>query len=169
LVSGFDTATSLSRSSRVDRRFTNVVLAFRSVSGSSVSAWSRELFSCAIAPNVVFVLLTRLVRSSLRSASAVTVEDVSRTKRVSTFWSSASSAVTSLVDTRKGEKYFVACRASSPLPSYWSARPRITFCRPRRVRGLSVLKSVSMSTGAVVSSVPILPPSSIFFALFGPG
>ncbi len=123
LVPGFDTATSLSRSSRVARRFTKVVLAFRSVSGSSSSARSREAFSWAIAPKVAFVLVTRPARSSRRSASAVTVVAPSFTKRSSTAWSSASSLVTSLVDTRKGEKYLVACARLLALAVVLVAEP----------------------------------------------
>ena len=72
LVAGLDSATSTSRSSSVARRFTNVVLARRSVVGSSSSARESATFSAAIAPAVAFALLTRPERSSRRSATAVT-------------------------------------------------------------------------------------------------
>jgi hypothetical protein len=168
-VAGFDTSTSCSRSSSVERRFTNVVLPLRSVSGSSSRARSSAALSAPIAPKAVFALLTRSARSSRRSAIADTAVEVSVTKRSRIFWSRASSRVRLLVLTRKGLKYLVASRASSPLPSYWSPKPRTTFRRPLRVRASRVLKSVSMSTGALVSSAPISPPSSISPELFGPG
>ena len=117
----------------MERRFTNVVFALRRVSGSSSSALSRAALSAPIAPKAVFALLTRSARSSRRSAIAVTAVEVSVTKRSRTFWSSASSRVRSLVLTRNGLKYLVASEACSPLPSYWSPKPRMTFRRPFRV------------------------------------
>ena len=95
-MAGFDTSTSRSRSSSVERRFTNVVLALRRVSGRSSSALSSAALSAPIAPKAVFALLTRSARSSRRSAIAVTASEVSVTKRSRTFWSSASSRVRSL-------------------------------------------------------------------------
>jgi hypothetical protein len=50
-VFGFDSSTSWSRSSSVARRFTNVVLALRSVSGSSSSARWSDALSSPIAPS----------------------------------------------------------------------------------------------------------------------
>ena len=70
----------------------------------------------------------RGARRSRHRASRV----ASRTAR-STSWSSASSRVRSLVLTRNGLKYLVASLACSPLPSYRSPEPRMTFCRPPRV------------------------------------
>ena len=87
------------------RRFTKVVFALRSVSGSRSSAVSSATFSSAIAPIAVLVLLTSCSRSPLRSAIAETVVAPSRTKRSSTFWSSASSRVRSVVELRNGAKY----------------------------------------------------------------
>ena len=74
-VAGLDSATSTSRSSSVARRFTNVVLARRSVVGSSPSARASATFSWPIAAAVAFVLPTRSARSSRRSATAVTARE----------------------------------------------------------------------------------------------
>ena len=56
LVAGFDSSTSWSRSSSVERRFTNVVFALRSVLGSSSSARSSAALSSPIARKAVLVL-----------------------------------------------------------------------------------------------------------------
>ena len=79
---GFDSSTSWSRSSSVVRRFTNVVLALRSVPGSSSSARWSDVLSSPIARIAAFVLLTRFARSSRRSAIAETVSAPSFRKRV---------------------------------------------------------------------------------------
>ena len=63
---GFDSLTSLSRSSSVLRRFTKVVFALRSVLGSSSSARWRATFSSPMARIAEFVLLTSSVRSPRR-------------------------------------------------------------------------------------------------------
>ena len=68
-----------------------------------------------------------------------------------------------------GLKYLAASLASSALPSYCVAPPWTICWRPLRVFGSSVLKSWSRSTGVVVSSASIWPPSSISLPSFGPG
>ena len=168
-VAGFDSSTSTSRSSSVERRFTNVVLALRSVPGSSSSARPRATFSSPIARNAVLVLPTSASSSALRSAIADTVVAPSRRKRSSTAWSRASSLVRAVVLERNGAKYLMLSPASSPLPSYCVPEPRMKFRRPSRVSVSSALKTASMSTGAFVLSAPISPPSSISFASLGPG
>ena len=94
---------------------------------------------------------------------------MSRTKRLRISWSSATSRVSRVVLERNGAKYLVLSLASWPRPSYQVPEPRITLRRPARVLSSSVLKSTSMSTGALVSSAPICPPSAISRPLFGPG
>ena len=80
-VAGLDAVTSGSRSSRVERRFTNVVLPLRSVVGSCSSARESEAFSLEIAPIVVLALPTRAERSLRRAASVETTREVSTRKR----------------------------------------------------------------------------------------
>ena len=99
-VAGLDSATSTSRSSSVARRFTNVVLARRSVVGSSSSARESATFSAAIAPAVAFALPTRPARSSRRSATAVTAREELTMKRVS----APSSSVTWLDQHARGRQ-----------------------------------------------------------------
>jgi hypothetical protein len=117
----------------------------------------------------VFVFATRPARSSRRSAIADTVADVSLTKRLRIASSSASSLVSRVVLLRNGAKYLVLSLASCALPSYQVPEPRMTFSRPLRVFASRVLKSTSRSTGALVSSAPIRPPSAISSSLLGPG
>jgi hypothetical protein len=116
-----------------------------------------------------FVLLTRSARSARREAIAETVSAPSCTNCSNTSWSSASSSVSREVLPRNGPKYLRLSPASTPRLSYWLPDPRITLRSPSRVLASSVLKSVSRSTGALVSSAPIRPPSSSSSALFGPG
>ena len=61
------------------------------------------------------------------------------------------------------------CPASAPRASYCVPDPRMKLRSPARVFASSVLKSVSRSTGALVSSAPMLSPSASSWALFGPG
>src|ERR1700736_5963694 len=75
LVAGLDAATSTSRSLSVWRRFTKVVLALRSVPGSSPSARPSATFSDPIADVVVLVLETRSVSVVWRAARVVTTRD----------------------------------------------------------------------------------------------
>ena len=86
-VAGFDSATSGSRSSSVARRFTNVVLALRSDVGSRPSARPRATFSSPIAAAVWSAFPTSEARSPRRAAMALTVRDVSVTKRWKVTWS----------------------------------------------------------------------------------
>ena len=167
LVAGFDAATSGSRSSRVARRFTNVVLALRSEAGSRRSDWSRATFSSPIAAAVWSALPTSCERSSRRAAIAVTVRAVSVTKR----WKVTLSAMISRTRREEvdsvGLKYLRARFACWALFMYWVAPPFTIFWRAASVAGSSVSKSWSRSTGAVTSSGGIWPPSGIFSALFG--
>ena len=68
----------------------------------------------------------------------------------------------------KGLKYLALWLACLPLPTYCSADPWMTSCRPLRVFGSSVLKSWSRSTGVVVRSALIVAPSLSLGALLGP-
>jgi hypothetical protein len=146
-----------------------VVLAFRSVSGSSSRARWRAALSSPIARIAEFVLLTRSVRSPRRSAIADTVSAPSRRNCDSTRWSSASSCVSREVEPRKGAKYLMLWPASAPASSYCVPVPRMKSRRPPRVFLSRVLKRTSMSTGDVVESAPMWPPSSISSELLGPG
>jgi hypothetical protein len=74
-----------------------------------------------------------------------------------------------VVVNRKGGKYLVLSAASAALPSYQVPEPRMTLRRPARVRSSRVLKRTSMSTGALVRSAVIVPPSGISRPPFGPG
>ena len=86
------------------RRFTNVVLALRSVSGRSSSArWSAAL-SSPIARIAALVLLTSSVRSPRLSAIADTVSAPSFRNRPRISSSSASSSVSRVVLARNGPK-----------------------------------------------------------------
>ena len=66
-ATGLDVLTSVVRSTSVARRFTNVVLALRSVGGSSRRSVSKAVFCDAIAPAVALALPTREARSSRRA------------------------------------------------------------------------------------------------------
>jgi hypothetical protein len=59
--------------------------------------------------------------------------------------------------------------ASGPRPPYCVPEPRMTLRSPARVFESSESNRTSMSTGELVSSASICPPSSISSALFGPG
>ncbi len=149
------------------RRFTNVVLARRSVVGRSSSARDSAASSAAIAPVVALALPTRSARSSRRSAIAVTACEELTRKRVSAPSSSVScSASTREVDS-SGLKYFADWPASWPLPSYWVAKPLMTFWRSPRVFWSSALKTWSRSTTVVVFVRSSVPPSRSSLLLSG--
>src|SRR4051812_49333113 len=177
LLAGLDALTSTVRSASVERRFTNVVFALRSVVGSWASVVSSAVDSSAIAPAVWFVLDTSAERSSRFAATAVTSSEESVRNRWSVGWSFMIWLTSASVVDRNGLKYFADRFASSAArafllsvrPSYWIAKPWITFCRPLRVFGSSVSKSWSRSTMEVVFSVPSVAPSSSFLLLLGPG
>ena len=134
LVAGLDSSTSTSRSSSVERRLTNVVLARRSVVGSSASACASATFSAAIAAAVAFVLATRSARSSRRSATArdrargVDEEVGQRALVLRSSWLTRRREVDST-----GLKYSADSAASAPLPSYCAAKPWMTPWRSLRV------------------------------------
>ena len=151
------------------RRFTNVVLARRSVVGSSPSACASAAFSCPIADAVAFALPTAADRSSRRSAIAVTARDELTRKRVSAPSSSVTSCASWREVDRSGLKYFVDWPVSSPLPSYWAAKPLTTSARSPRVRSSSVLKIWSRSTTSVVAADVSVAPSGSSFASPGAG
>ncbi len=73
LVAGYDAWTSGSRSSRVARRLTCVVLSWRSVSGKAASERSRSSLRLAMAPRVVLAVTISDERSCWRSARAPNV------------------------------------------------------------------------------------------------
>ena len=118
---------------------------------------------------VVLALPTSEDRSSRRSARADTVRAVSTTKRSKTSSSRTISFVSVEVVDSAGLRYFVLSLACLLRPAYQSAEPWISRWSDLRVDGLSVLKSWSRSTGAVVLSAPTRPPLGILRALFGPG
>ena len=120
-VAGLEAATSTSRSSSVARRFTNVVFALRSVSGSSPSAWASDAFSSPIAAAVVFAFETRSARSPRRAASALTVRDEFRRKRVERVL-----VADDLVDERARRRQR---RVEVLRRLRWPARPRPTYQR----------------------------------------
>ena len=108
------------------------------------------------------VLETRLVRSSLRSASAVDSLDALSSRSVS----APSSAVTCSTSRRDvdstGLKYLAASLAASPWPPSCVAKPLMTFWRSARVGASSVLTSWSRSMIVVVVSWPSVALSSSF-------
>ena len=108
---------SWSRSSSVERRFTKVVFALRSVPGSRPSVWARAWFWAAIAPAVAFALPTRAARSPRRSATVDTRLDASTTKLVNVRWSERTSLIRALVEESAGLKNFAASLACGPLPA----------------------------------------------------
>ena len=114
LVAGFDASTSGSRSSSVARRLTNVVLARRSVVGSSPSACSSAASWEAIAAAVVFVFPTSEARSSRFSAIAVTARDELTMKSVSVPSSCVSWLTSCREVERNGLKYSAVSPASLP-------------------------------------------------------
>src|SRR3954470_5376875 len=74
-ATGLEVFTSVVRSTSVARRFTNVVLALRSVPGRSARSVLNEVFSWAIAPAVALALATSELRSLRRAATSVTSLD----------------------------------------------------------------------------------------------
>ncbi len=77
--------------------------------------------------------------------------------------SAPSSSVTWSASTREvdssGLKYLADCPTSSPLPSYWVAKPWMTSCRSPRVFSSIALKTWSRSTTDVVLERSKLAPS----------
>ncbi len=159
-VAGLDSATSTSRSSSVARRFTNVVLARRSVVGSSPRARPSAAFSEPIAAAVAFALPTSEERSSRRSAIAPEAREVLTSRRVSAPWSSVTSCTSRRELESSGLKYFADSPAASPRLSYCVAKPWITSARSPRVFSSSVLKIWSRSTTSVVACWVSVAPSS---------
>src|SRR3989440_9114936 len=115
-ATGLDVLTSVVRSTSVARRFTNVVLALRSVGGSSRRSVSKAVFCDAIAPAVALALPTREARSSRRAAIAVTSWDELARKLVNAPWSRSSCWITWSVLDREGAKYLALRLACGPLP-----------------------------------------------------
>jgi hypothetical protein len=98
----------------------------------------------------------------------VTSAEESTMKRVSAPVSRLASLTRRSVEAMNGLRYFALWLASRARPWYCSAEPWTTSCSPLRVRGSSVLKSWSRSTGVVVARVGRVAPSSSSGALVGP-
>ena len=153
-VAGLDSATSTSRSSSVARRLTKVVLARRSVVGSSPSASTSATFSEPIARGGgVRVADERREVVALARPASSSAGPVSTMKRVSAASSSVSSPTSRREVDSSGLKYSAASPASSSLPSYWVAKPLTTSWSEPRVCASSVLKIWSRSTTDVVAFV----------------
>ena len=151
------------------RRFTKVVLALRSVSGSTRRAWSSDTFSSPMAAAVLLALLTRFARSPRRWASALVVLAALRRKAFSVCWLETTSLTSRREALSAGLKYLVAALACVPRLSYHCALPWMNCCSDARVLGSRVLKSWSRSTIDVVLSAPSVAPSDSLGLEFGPG
>ena len=164
-------STSMSRSSSVARRLTNVVFALRSVPGSSPSARASAAFSAPIAAAVVLALETRFARSPRRAASARDRLDGStRKSRRTPAWSRID-----LVDEPRGRRQrrvevlrrlvgLLALARRTARRALDDLLQRLARRRVERVEELVEVDGRRRRVGRRAS-----PPSSSLRPLFGPG
>ena len=124
---------------RVERRSTNVVLARRMNGGSRPIDSASAAFWLPSARVVSFRFPIRAARSSRRSASAVTILELSTRKCSSSGVSCVSSLKSRLEVDSAGFRYSKPTLASASLPRHWSAEPLKKPWSERRVSGSSVL------------------------------
>ena len=138
-------------------------------SGSRSRRRASATFSSAIASAVVLVLRDQPGEVVAALGDRGNRVGVSRRKRSSTFWSSASSRVRSRGAPEEGREVPRALGRflrASVVPVALTADER--SAAPRACRSSSLLNTWSRSTAALVSSVPMRPPSSISRRRCGP-